>query len=76
MALISAGRYGVMLVVWSQSFVPWWTKGLWTVYMLLCCVASFATRDHYTSDVLVALYVSVHICMHRAEAIRGHFMAA
>ena len=65
-----------MFVFWTQSFLPRWAKAVGTAYLLLCCVASFATRDHYTSDVLVALYVSVPICLHRAAAIRAHFQAA
>lgn len=37
----------------------------------LCCVVSVATRGHYTTDVLVVVYVSDPICMHRAAAIRA-----
>ena len=45
--------YSVLLVFWSQSYLPRWTKFLWFCFFMLCCFVSFATRDHYTSDVLV-----------------------
>ena len=63
--------YSLVCVMWMQSYMPLKAKAAWVFFFLLCCVASVATRDHYTSDVLVAVYVSVPICMHRATAIRA-----
>ena len=65
--------YSVALVFWLYSHAPSWAKLAWSGYFAFCCVASFATRDHYTADVLVAVYVSVPICMHREATIRRLF---
>jgi hypothetical protein len=66
--------YSLVCVMWTQSYMPRAAKAAWVSFFLLCCVASVATRDHYTSDVLVATYITVPIVMHRAAAIR-HLMS-
>eukprot|EP01043_Picozoa_sp_COSAG02_P052107 COSAG02_NODE_5569_length_4224_cov_1.810424_4_plen_215_part_00 len=63
--------YSLVCVMRTQSYMPPRAKVAWVAFFMLCCVASVATRDHYTTDVVVAVYVSVPICMHRAAAIRA-----
>ena len=68
--------YSICLVMWVCSYVPIWAKAAWGLWFAVCVFASAALRDHYTIDVLVAMYIALPIAWHRAGAIRRHMGVA
>ena len=57
----------LILVMCLYSHLHWCCKILWCVWVLLSIVASTATRDHYTVDVLLSVYITVPIALHRRK---------
>ena len=55
----------IVLCFMLLSWLPRWFKGLWTLYYLFASFLSTATLDHYTSDVLIAMYITIPLVMHR-----------
>ena len=65
--------YAIVFVMWMSSFVPWYVKILYFVFFLVSCFISTATADHYTIDVLVAIYICCPIAWYRRHAYRNCF---
>ena len=57
----------LILVMCLYSHLHWCWKILWCVWVLLSIVASTTTRDHYTVDVLLSVYITVPIALHRRK---------
>ena len=57
----------LILVMCLCSHLSWCWKMLCFVWALLSIVAATATRDHYTVDVLLSVYITVPIALHRRK---------
>jgi len=65
--------YTIGLVFVQCSFLHPVIKVLWIIVYLLAAIVSAVVADHYTSDVLVALYLSYAVAMHRRHALKRYF---
>ena len=58
-----------LFLVMCTNDISTFGKAIWFLFFCSCALASTATRDHYTLDVLVSIYISLPIMLLR----RAHF---
>jgi len=51
------------MVLFICSYLPNILKAAWFFFYLFCCFISCVTADHYTVDVVVAMYLSFPVCL-------------
>jgi len=61
--------YSITLMIFLTSHLPKVVKMLWIFYFFVCALASCATHDHYTIDVLVAIYISIPVAGYRRDEL-------
>ena len=57
------------MVYMCCSFLHPVFKGLWVLVFLVSAFVSAVSADHYSIDVIVAVYVALPICLHRRKII-------
>lgn len=65
--------YSLVCVMWVQSFMPRPAKAAWVCFFVLCCIASVATRDHYSECSFLSSglkYEVLHFVLRAAYSFR------
>ena len=59
----------ITFMMFCLSYLPIWAKVLYGVFWLFASFMSTILSDHYTMDVIVAMYITIPICLLRREHI-------